>query len=93
MNPQQSQTLGVLTITTLASILFGIGLFISWIIAIIDVIRSDFEKKDNKIIWILLLLLLAPLGTILYIFIGKNQKMKYIKIDEVKDNKIDSKWF
>jgi ABC-type transport system involved in cytochrome bd biosynthesis fused ATPase/permease subunit len=45
-----------------------------WFLALIDVVSSKFEQ-NNKIIWILLLVFLAPIGTILYFTIGKKQKI------------------
>lgn len=52
-------------------ILAGIGLFIY---ALVDIIRSEFQG-NNKIIWLLVLLLLPPIGTILYLIIGRKQKL------------------
>ncbi|WP_415222219.1 PLD nuclease N-terminal domain-containing protein [Psychroserpens sp.] len=40
-----------------------------------DILKSSFEK-NNKIIWILVVLLVPILGSILYIFIGRKQKLK-----------------
>jgi len=42
--------------------------------AIIDILRNEF-KGDNKIIWILIVLLFPYLGSILYFFIGSNNKV------------------
>ena len=53
----------------------GIGLFVTWIVSLMDVLKSEYEGDNTKTIWILLLLLMAPLGTILYQIIGKKQKL------------------
>jgi hypothetical protein len=53
-------------------ILFSIGL---WIYCLIDILKNKFEQND-KIIWILVVILLPILGSILYLFIGKNKKLK-----------------
>jgi hypothetical protein len=53
-------------------ILVSIGL---WIYSLIDILKSSFEK-NNKIIWILVVLLVPILGSVLYIFIGRKQKLK-----------------
>ena len=55
----------------------GIGLFITWIISLMDVLKNEYEGENTKTIWILLLLLIAPLGTILYQVMGKKQKQSY----------------
>jgi hypothetical protein len=52
----------------------GIALFVTWIVSLIDVLKNEF-KGSNKIIWLILLLAMAPLGTILYQIIGKKQKV------------------
>jgi hypothetical protein len=53
-------------------ILVSIGL---WIYSLIDILKSSFEK-NNKIIWILVVLLVPILGSVLYIFIGRKLKLK-----------------
>lgn len=63
---------------------FSLGLFI-WqalllvftgllIYCLIDILKNKFEQND-KIIWILVVILLPILGSILYLFIGKNKKL------------------
>jgi ABC-type multidrug transport system permease subunit len=47
---------------------------IFWIYSLVDVIRSDFTNPRKKTMWLLLLIFLAPLGTILYLMIGRSQK-------------------
>lgn len=54
-------------------ILCGILISIQWTWSIIDVLAKDFKNRNNKIIWILLLIFVPPLGTILYIFMRDNQ--------------------
>lgn len=41
---------------------------------LIDVIKSEFENSSNKIIWILIILFLGPIGSIIYLSMGKKQK-------------------
>ncbi len=55
-----------------ALILISIGL---WIYCLIDILKNKFEKND-KTIWILVVLLLPFLGSILYLCIGNNKKIK-----------------
>ena len=45
------------------------------IIALIDILRSEFKGND-KIIWILLVLFINVIGTLLYFMIGAKQKIK-----------------
>jgi len=48
--------------------------FILPVWALIDIIRSKFNESNNKIIWVLVVLLLPFLGSILYLAIGRAQK-------------------
>jgi len=42
--------------------------------ALIDVIRRDFEKDINKLVWIIVILFMPMLGGILYFFVGQSKK-------------------
>ena len=63
---------------SLLSSLIVLAIFITplvlWIIALVDIIKSDFYG-NNKLIWLLLVILVPLLGAILYFFVGKKQKM------------------
>jgi hypothetical protein len=58
-----------------------IGLFILILtmilplIAIIDIVKSRFEG-NNKLIWVLVVILMNALGAVLYFAIGRSQKMR-----------------
>jgi hypothetical protein len=45
------------------------------IIALVDILRNEFTN-NNKIIWVLVVLLSWIIGAILYFFIGRNQKIQ-----------------
>jgi hypothetical protein len=47
------------------------------IIALIDILKSDF-RGNNKIVWLLVVLLTNFFGAILYFLIGREQKIKSI---------------
>jgi hypothetical protein len=54
-------------------VLLGGG-FIPWLIALIDCLKSEFKEANQKLIWIVVLLLVPFLGWILYFFIGRGQR-------------------
>ena len=54
--------------------LLGFVVFILWIWALIDILKSDFKDNINKIIWLLVVFVLNFLGVLLYYFIGREQK-------------------
>lgn len=49
--------------------------FIVWIWALVDIVRSEFKTGFDKIVWLLMVFFLPVLGFILYIFIGRKQKI------------------
>ena len=49
---------------------------IFWIIALIDILKSDFRDTNGKIIWVLVDIFLPVIGSILYFLIGKSQKIQ-----------------
>lgn len=46
------------------------------IIALVDVIRSNFKGSNDKLIWVLVILFLNIFGALLYFLIGTRQKLK-----------------
>ncbi len=51
----------------------GIVSLILMIIALVDILKSNFHGK-NKIVWVIVVILLPFLGSILYFIIGRKQK-------------------
>lgn len=52
----------------------GCIIFIIPIIALIDILRSEFEG-NNKLIWTLVVLFTGVLGAVLYYLMGRKQKI------------------
>lgn len=52
---------------------------ILWIVTLIDIIKSKFTDS-NKLIWLLLVIFIPLLGSILYLAIGKRQKIQLGKV-------------
>ena len=69
-----NRTMGALLF--MGMVWFAVFLFfiIAWIWSIVDILRNEFTGY-NKIIWILVLIFLPPIGVLLYLFIGKSQKI------------------
>lgn len=55
-------------------LIVSLVMFVIPIIALVDILRNDFEG-NNKIIWVIVILLTWLLGAILYYFIGRQQKI------------------
>lgn len=46
-----------------------------WLIAFVDILRSEFTCS-NKIVWLIAVILVPFVGPIAYFFIGRKQKVK-----------------
>lgn len=77
MTPEAANTINNAAAAGMTMVLFALSLFIMWLYALVDTIRSEFTNQNNKTTWILLLLFVAPIAAILYPFISRNQKIKY----------------
>ncbi len=62
--------IGVFTIITIVLLALALP-----IIALIDILRSEFKGND-KIIWVILVLFFNLIGTLLYFMIGTKQKIR-----------------
>jgi hypothetical protein len=49
--------------------------FVFWLIALIDILRSEFKGPNDKLIWVLVILFVPILGPILYLVIGRKNKV------------------
>ncbi len=52
----------------------GLVVVVFSIVQIVDCLKSNFSGY-NKIVWILALIFLGPLGALIYYFVGKDQKV------------------
>jgi uncharacterized membrane protein len=57
-----------------AIIILAVAFFLFWLVTIIDIVSSEFRNNADKIIWFFFVLMLAPIGMLLYLFIGRHQK-------------------
>ena len=50
--------------------------FIFWLVALVDILKSEFNEPTNKVIWLVLTLILPFLGPLLYFIFGRKQAKK-----------------
>lgn len=55
--------------------LLFLGALILFLIAVIDVLKNRFETATDKLIWILVIIFVPLIGPILYVTIGRKQKL------------------
>lgn len=58
------------------AIVLSAVLSIGWILILADIIRSEFTISYGKAQWIVLVVMMAPLGMLLYLIIGLGQKKR-----------------
>ncbi|PKM92346.1 MAG: hypothetical protein CVU81_00920 [Euryarchaeota archaeon HGW-Euryarchaeota-1] len=58
----------------LVLMLLGILGFVLWIVMLIDCIKRDFPKENEKILWILIIALTSYIGAIIYYFLIYRKK-------------------
>ena len=49
--------------------------FLIVVAALIDILKNEFDPHQNKVIWVIVVILLPVLGSILYWIIGRNQRI------------------
>jgi hypothetical protein len=66
--------LGILEIILIVVTVIFLVLTIVWVIALLEILKSEF-KNNNKIIWLLTVMLVPFIGAIIYLIIGRNQRI------------------
>ncbi|MEQ8909439.1 MAG: PLDc N-terminal domain-containing protein [Vicingaceae bacterium] len=67
--------LGIGLAMTLLLIAGAIFVLLLPLLALIDILISDFKGSD-KLIWVLVVIFLSTIGAVLYLLIGREQKIK-----------------
>lgn len=66
--------LGVPELLVILSILGGIFVVFP-LVALIEVIRSEFRGQNDKLTWVIIILFLNLIGALLYFVIGRKQRI------------------
>ena len=54
--------------------LVGLGLFVFWLMVLIDCINKEPSAGNDKVVWVLVIVLLHWVGALLYLVIRKPQR-------------------
>jgi hypothetical protein len=83
MNPgfDPSSAIQQLASNSVALSLVIFAVFILWFISLIDILRNEFRKDINKLVWFFTITI-PVLGPMLYFFIGYDQKVEKEDDDE-----------
>lgn len=69
--PEHGMALGVLLLGSL----IGIGLTVFWIWMLVDCIKNEPSTGNDKIVWVIVILLFHMLGSLLYLLIRRPQRI------------------
>jgi beta-lactamase regulating signal transducer with metallopeptidase domain len=50
--------------------------FVFWIMMLVDVIKRNFKKSDEKVIWVLVVIFAGIIGALIYYFVVKRYSKK-----------------
>ena len=70
-----SELLPVICLFSLFGIM-GIGLFAFWIWVLIDCIKNEPSQGNDKLIWVLVIVLLQGVGALVYFFARRPQRIR-----------------
>jgi sterol desaturase/sphingolipid hydroxylase (fatty acid hydroxylase superfamily) len=59
----------------LIGIIIGLAIFVFWLWALIDIVKSDFRDSATKVIWFIIVFFLYLLGAAIYYFFGRRTKV------------------
>jgi len=60
----------------ITSVFIALSVCFLWIIALVDILRSNFQGND-KVVWVIVVIFFPLLGSILYFIIGRSRKIRY----------------
>ncbi len=66
---------GIIFLIFLMVILVAL-IFVFWIWMLIDCLKRDFKKENDKIVWVLVIIFLHIIGAIIYYFVVKADDKK-----------------
>jgi hypothetical protein len=70
-----AEILALIFLIMLIAVVF-ILLTVFWIWMIVDCAKRDFKKENEKVVWILIIVLVGVIGSIIYYFIVKAKDKK-----------------
>ena len=71
-----SEVFGVLFY--LLSYALVIGALVFWIWILVDCIRNESSEGNDKIIWVLVILLVGPIGGVLYCVVRRPERIRQV---------------
>ena len=54
--------------------LISLGLFVFWLVVLIDCVKNEPSEGNDKIVWVLVIVLTHALGALIYLLVRKPQR-------------------
>lgn len=61
-----------------------VGLFVFWIMMIVDVAQRKFSEQNQQLVWILVVVLASYIGAIIYYFVVKRKETQITSTKKIK---------
>jgi len=71
--PLNNTMIGALFLLIFFMIIIFILLFIFWIYMLIDAIKRKYKDENDKIVWVLVIVLIGFIGALIYYFVVKKK--------------------
>ncbi|MBI2665106.1 PLDc N-terminal domain-containing protein [Candidatus Woesearchaeota archaeon] len=67
---------GLFWILWLICIAVMVALFVFWILMLVDVVKRNFPNNNDKLVWVLVIVLAGIIGALVYYFVVKRKDKK-----------------
>jgi len=64
--------IGFLVLFIIMAIL-GIAIFVFWIWSIVDCVKREFPGDNDKVLWLVIIIILGALGSLIYVIAGRKK--------------------
>ena len=68
-----SSMFGVVMLIWVAAAGLMLGAMVLWVCALVDVLKKEFPGENEKLMWILIIVLTGWIGALIYWFIGREK--------------------
>ncbi len=80
--------MGIMMITVmLLFFILILGLFVFWVWTIVDVAKRDFTNSNERLVWLLFIILLAPIPSLVYYIVVMRPDNKGVMKEAEKKGK------
>ncbi|MBX2874465.1 MAG: PLDc N-terminal domain-containing protein [Saprospiraceae bacterium] len=56
-------------------VMIGLGFMVLWVVTLVEIIRSDFPGKNDRLIYLLMVILAPVVGTVIYLMVCRKHRL------------------